>query len=425
MQQETLENKKVTVYSVSQITAQIKNLLKINFTSIHIKGEISNFKHYPSSGHSYFDLKDEKAIINCVIWAGDFQKIKFKIENGLKVVAMGALSVYEPRGIYNFIIKEVIPEGKGELQLAFEQLKEKLQKEGLFAPEHKKALPEYPARIGIITGLQTAALRDILNVINRRCPGVHMLIYPAVVQGDTAAGTIVKGISVLNKFFPVDVIILARGGGSIEDLWPFNEEKVVRAIYHSDIPVITGVGHEIDYTISDFAADHRAPTPSAAAELVVKNVEDVKRSVEQADRKLRLFADEVINNSRHRFDLADEKYRNIQKDILKAKVDRFASLFPQFVQFFNSRISEEQHRLQNRFQSFQQAIRTRITAEGNRLEGLSHRCALLNPFLILERGYSVTYKMPEKIILKDAEIVRKDDELMIRLFKGVVECKVL
>ncbi len=418
------KNNNIKIFTVFEITAKIKNLMRNNFPSIYIKGEISNLKPYPS-GHIYFSLKDEKAVINCVIWHGDSKKIKFKLENGLKIIAFGGLNVYEPRGVYNFIIKEITPEGKGELQLAFEQLKEKLQKEGLFLSEHKKKLPEFPQKIGIVTGLQTAALRDILNIINRRFPGIHILIYPAVVQGEQSARTIVKGIKVFNKFFPVDVLMISRGGGSIEDLWSFNEENVARAIFESEIPVITGIGHEIDYTIADFVSDKRAPTPSSAAELAVKNKDDIYMSIKHMQDKLYYFIEEKMNSCKMSFDLPYGEYKNKSGNILKVKVSKFELLFQEFIQTFSGRVSKENHRFINLYQSFRQNIQNRIVKEKNRLEQLSNKCALLNPFLILERGYSITYKMPENIILKDTEEIHKQDTLRVKLFKGEIDCRVV
>ncbi len=416
-------NKAEKVFTVSEITNNIKSLLKKNYSSVYIKGEISNLK-VSSLKHVFFNLKDENSIINCVIFDNDLRKIKFKLEDGLKIIALGSVSVFEKRGSYNFIIKQVAPDGKGDLQLAFEQLKAKLDKEGLFSFEHKKTIPEYPQSIGIVTGLQAAALRDILNIINRRYPDINIVIYPAVVQGDTSAKTIVKAIKVFNSFFPVDVLIVGRGGGSVEDLWSFNEEIVARAIFESEIPVITGIGHEIDYTIADFVADKRAPTPSSAAELAVKNKSDIIKMVENFENKLIGFIDEMMNSKKISFDLNYEKFKNMSNNILKAKSNNLEFLFNNFITSSVKRIENEEHRLKELFQLLKDRSFNRITAEKNRFENLSNKCGLLNPFIILERGYSITYKKDENVIISDSKKTAQDDLLRIKLHKGEINCKV-
>ncbi|MCK5594876.1 exodeoxyribonuclease VII large subunit, partial [bacterium] len=249
-------------------------MLEENFPSIWVEGEISNCR-MPSSGHIYFTLKDEQSQLNAVFFRGANLKTKFRIEDGLKVLALGNISVYQRRGNYQLIVGLLQPRGIGELQLAFEQLKRKLQKEGLFAPEHKNPIPLFPKKIGIVTSPTGAAIRDILNVINRRFRQVEILVNPVRVQGEGAGEEIAKAIDEFNKMKKVDVLIVGRGGGSMEDLWAFNEEVVARAIYNSNIPIISAVGHEIDFVISDFVADLRAPTPSAAAELVVGEMEQI------------------------------------------------------------------------------------------------------------------------------------------------------
>ncbi len=416
-------NKDTKVYTVTEITANIKALLKDNFHSVSVKGEISNYK-MAASGHVYFSLKDEKAVIQCALFKYGLPKIKFKLEDGLKVIAIGDIGLYEPSGSYNLIIKELIPEGMGDLQLAFEQLKKKLEKEGLFKEEHKKVLPEYPQKIGVITSLQGAVVKDILNVINRRYPNINVQIFPAVVQGDNSAKTLVKGIKVFNKFFPVDVIILGRGGGSVEDLWPFNEEKVARAIFESEIPIISAVGHETDYTIADFTADMRAPTPSAAAELAVKNKEDIYRIIEHSQNKIKSFLDDLKNTSNMRFDNIFLRFNNISKDILKAKAVGLDRIFQGFMHTSEARMNDEKNRLATLFQSYKQACFNRYNLEKNRFETLAGKVALLNPFIILKRGYSVSYKMPEEIILKDEKQIKIDDKVKIKLFKGEFKARV-
>jgi len=259
--------------TVSEITKNIKVLLEENFSQVSVVGEISNFKPH-ISGHWYFNLKDSDAVISCTMWKGLNSYVYFTPQDGMKVVVNGKLTVYPPRGNYQIDVRSMKPAGVGELQAAFEALKQKLAAEGLFDEEHKKEIPEIPQKIGIVTAIDGAAFRDMISVAKRRFPLVELVIAPSRVQGSGAAGEIVDGIKMLNES-EVDVIIVGRGGGSIEDLWAFNEEIVARAIYNSQIPIISGVGHEIDFTIADFVADLRAPTPSAAMELATPNISEI------------------------------------------------------------------------------------------------------------------------------------------------------
>ncbi|MEK7263053.1 MAG: exodeoxyribonuclease VII large subunit, partial [Bacteroidota bacterium] len=270
----------VHILSVGELTRRIKSVLETDFEEVTVEGEISNFKRH-SSGHFYFSLKDSAAQISCTMWRGRNASMKFSPQDGMKVVARGSISVYEPRGNYQLDCTELIPAGLGELQLAFERLKQKLADEGLFDAEHKKELPQFPERIGIVTSPTGAALQDMLNIISRRFPCVEILLAPVRVQGSGAAEEIANALNILNEEENCDVIIVGRGGGSLEDLWAFNEEIVARAIFASKIPVVSAVGHEIDFCISDFVADLRAPTPSAAAELVVPNKNAVANSIQK------------------------------------------------------------------------------------------------------------------------------------------------
>ena len=255
--------------TVSELTVRIRDLLAKNFIDVLVEGEISNCRE-AQSGHIYFTLKDEKAQVKCVWFRQQMRGIKFRPEDGLKVNVRGSIGVYEQRGEYQIYVETMDPAGRGALQLAFEQLKRKLESEGLFDAVHKKALPRLPSRIGLITSPKGAAVRDVVRILRRRFPNVHLLLVPVRVQGEGAAGEIARAVRFFNQRQNVDVLIVARGGGSLEDLWAFNEEVVVRAIFDSQIPVISGVGHETDFTIADFVADMRASTPSAAAEIVVQ-----------------------------------------------------------------------------------------------------------------------------------------------------------
>ena len=261
------------ILTVSELTKEIRRTLEEGFERITVIGEISNFKsHY--SGHWYFNLKDENAVINCTMWKGLNSFVFFTPQDGMKIIVNGKITVYPPRGNYQIDVRSMKPAGIGELQEAFEKLKQKLSDEGLFDEQYKKAIPEIPVKIGIVTAIDGAAIKDLLSVAERRFPLVELIIAPAKVQGAGAAESIVKNINQLNKIKDIDVIILARGGGSIEDLWAFNEEMVARAIFNSKIPVISGVGHEVDFTIADFVADLRAPTPSVAMELATPDQQD-------------------------------------------------------------------------------------------------------------------------------------------------------
>src|ERR1700688_2136789 len=265
-------------FTVTELTAKIRDLFARNFTDIWVTGEISNC-HEAQSGHIYCTLKDERAQVKCVCFKNQLRTMKFRPEDGLRVTVRGSISVYESRGEYKIYVEHIEPVGLGALQLAFEQLKKRLEAEGLFAAESKKPLPLLPSRIGLITSPSGAAVRDVVRILRRRFRNVHLTVYPVRVQGDGGAKEIVRAVQFFNRRLLVDVLILARGGGSLEDLWAFNEEEVARAVFASEIPIISGVGHETDFTIADFVADVRASTPSAAAELVVQTRREFDRHV--------------------------------------------------------------------------------------------------------------------------------------------------
>lgn len=268
------------ILSVTELTRELKQTLEENFSSVSVIGEISNFKSHVS-GHWYFNLKDSGAVINCTMWKGFNQYVFFTPQDGMKIIVNGKITVYPPRGSYQVDIRSMKPSGVGELQEAFERLKKKLEAEGLFDEEHKKTIPSFPKKIGIVTAIDGAAFKDMISVAERRYPLVEIIIAPSKVQGSGAAENIAASIKLLNEKSNVDVIIVGRGGGSIEDLWAFNEEIVARAIYNSKIPVISGIGHEVDFTISDYAADLRAPTPSVAMELATPNSDDILNFINQ------------------------------------------------------------------------------------------------------------------------------------------------
>lgn len=295
------------IFTVSELTQSIKFVLESAFDNISVEGEISNFKSH-ISGHWYFNLKDENAVINCTMWRGLNSYVFFTPQDGMKVVVTGRITVYPPRGNYQIEVRSMKPAGEGELQAAFERLKQKLKAEGLFDEERKRSIPFFPNKIGIVTAIDGAAIRDMISVAERRYPLVEIIIVPTKVQGSGAAEDIVDSLNKLNKIKDIDVIIVARGGGSIEDLWAFNEEIVARAIYKSKIPVITGIGHEIDFTIADFVSDLRAPTPSVAMELATPDKQELKNAIEYAIVKMEESLTEIIEQYRQRIDDVVDSY---------------------------------------------------------------------------------------------------------------------
>jgi len=295
------------IFTVSELTQSIKFVLESAFENISVEGEISNFKSH-ISGHWYFNLKDENAVINCTMWRGLNNYVFFTPQDGMKVVVTGRITVYPPRGNYQIDVRSMKPAGEGELQAAFERLKQKLKAEGLFDEERKRTIPFFPNKIGIVTAIDGAAIRDMISVAERRYPLVELIIAPTKVQGSGAAEDIVDSLNKLNKIKDIDVIIVARGGGSIEDLWAFNEEIVARAIYKSRIPVITGIGHEIDFTIADFVSDLRAPTPSVAMELATPDQEELKNAITYALQKMEESIEQSIDEYRQRIDDVLDSY---------------------------------------------------------------------------------------------------------------------
>lgn len=386
--------------TVSELTQRIKGVLESSFTNVAVEGEISNFKRY-SSGHLYFTLKDEGAQISAVIWRSRAMNLFFTPQDGMKVIAIGNITVYEVRGQYQIDVVKLQPLGVGELQLAFERLKQKLAAEGLFDTEHKKPIPEYPERIGIVTSPTGAAIQDILNILSRRFPAVEAILYPVKVQGEGAAGEIAEAIKGFNKFGKIDVMIIGRGGGSIEDLWAFNEEVVARAIYNSKIPIISAVGHEIDFTIADFVADLRAPTPSAAAELVVKHQSEII---------------EYLSNFCYNI---EQEIRNIittQKDRISSLLSSYSFNKPiDLVRQYSQQIDElNRHLYKSASHSF--------SINHQRLDSYLKRITSVNPTKVLERGYAIVYRN-EKVIDR-ANKLKTDDDLHIKFHDGETPAKV-
>ncbi len=388
------------VLTVSQLTGLIKTNLEDAFYDIWMEGEISNLR-IPTSGHIYLTLKDEASQIRAIIFKSSARNIKFELKDGIHIICHGRITVYNLRGEYQIVIDAVEPQGIGALQLAFEQLKEKLLKEGLFDTKRKRPIPLLPQKIGIITSPTGAAVRDMLNIINRRFANVHIIINPVPVQGEGAGLEIAKAIAEMNEFEDIDVLIVGRGGGSLEDLWAFNEEIVARAIYNSRIPVISAVGHEIDFTISDFVADLRAPTPSAAAELVVKNKQDLLDNLSHLFLRLRNIIKGAIDTK-----------RAYLRELIRAVKNPAARISE-----YSQRIDELSMRLANSVRRYLDGLRKMADAEAGKLNALS-------PLAILSRGYSIAMKPPSMQIIKDAKDVQKGDEINIRLHKGEIICVV-
>lgn len=399
------------IYTVTRLTREIKGILEASFTEVWVEGEISNFKPYPS-GHLYFSLKDENSIVNCVLFKNSAEKMNFRAEDGIKVLSRGKIGVYDKRGQYQFYVSAMEPRGKGALQLAFEQLKEKLRAEGLFDEQKKRALPALPLRVGVVTSSSGAAIEDILNVATRRFANVEITIRPVRVQGEGAKEDIARAIKEFNEYNgrilegkekgnPVDVLIVGRGGGSLEDLWAFNEEEVARAIAGSTIPVISAVGHEVDYTISDFTADFRAPTPSAAAELVMPRKIDLEEAVENAKGRMTLAL-------RGRVDSLEKTVKTLAaRYVLKDPVNTFL---------------QKEQEVDELLKELTGGVKRIIETGAMNLAGLSGKMITLNPLGVLERGYSITFKEGKPV--KEAGKAVPGDKITTKLAKGILESRI-
>ena len=434
------------VWTVSQLTARVRDLLEGEFDDLWVEGEISNMRA-AQSGHIYFTLKDDKAQIRCALFRDKLRGIRFRPEDGLKVTVRGALSVYEARGEYQLYVTQIEPVGLGALQLAFEQLKQRLQAEGLFDVARKKPLPLLPRRIGLITSPTGAAVRDVLRILKRRFPNVHVLLYPVRVQGEESPGEIAAALEYFSRHKAADVLLLVRGGGSLEDLWAFNEEKVARAIAACTIPVISGVGHETDFTIADFVADVRASTPSNAAEIVVRTRDEFLRHIEQLARSLAQNArmallarrarlhelaahrgfrrlDYLLRQHRQRADelagrLADVLRRRLERS--RRRVDVAGARITSFD--FRPRIAALELRLARRRQDAAIRIERLLRARAERVARLRTQLEERSPMRVLERGYAIVYAQGGQVV-RDAQSVAPGDELAIQLHRGRLAAEV-
>jgi len=387
------------VFSVSEITSHIKHVMETNLPNMFVEGEISNFTKH-GSGHMYFSLKDPGSSIRCVFFRGHNSLLTFRPKVGDKVVCAGKVTVYERSGSYQLNVTRMFLSGVGELQIKFDKLKKKLEAEGLFDEIHKKPIPAFPKKIGVVTSATGAAFQDIKNVITRRFPA-EIYLYPATVQGERAAGEVVKGIEFFNQQFPVDLLIIGRGGGSQEDLFCFNDEELARTIFASQIPIISGVGHEIDFTISDFVADLRAPTPSAAAELAVPDREKILQNLALYQRKMKLGVENILNR---------------KKLALQSRDSMLLRYHPEkILQSYQQRLDEATIRLSYRTTDYIKSYR-------NRLNILSTELKELSPQEAMKRGYS--FIRMKKKLLNSVQKLNKGDNLEIILSDGKVQTEI-
>jgi exodeoxyribonuclease VII large subunit len=388
---------KLSPMTVTELNGYIKSVLDKDemLNNVYIKGEISNFKnHY--TGHMYFTLKDKTSLIKCVMFKTYAEKLKFVPNDGMSVIILGSVAVFERDGIYQIYAKGMEPDGMGALYTAFEQLKEKLEKEGLFDQKYKKSIPILPKSICVITSKTGAVIRDIINVTTRRFPKVNIKLFPAAVQGPGAANTIVKAIEKINELKLADVIIVARGGGSLEDLWPFNEEITARAIFKSEIPIISAVGHETDFTIADFVADLRAPTPSAAGELVVPEINEVRWKIKTLDRRMSLSLNKKVENMRNRYNNA------INKRAFKDPFDK--------IRQYTLIIDTYTKQIHNKISILIKDAHIKLVKLATGLDAMS-------PLKTLIRGYSLI-EDKNKNIIKSINDLKKDEKFRLILHDG-------
>lgn len=439
------------VLTVAQLTRQIRSLLEGSIGQVWVEGEISNHR-LQSSGHQYFTLKDAAAQLSCVMFRGAAMRSSVRLEDGAAVQVLGELSVYEPRGQYQLVVKTVQAKGQGMLQARFEALKRRLYEEGLFDSEHKKPIPKFPRVVALVTSPTGAAIRDMLNILTRRAPWVRIMVFPVRVQGQGAEIEIARAIGALNRAqeigLPVpDTIIVGRGGGSLEDLWNFNEEVVARAIFDSTIPVVSAVGHEIDFTIADFVADLRAPTPSAAAELVAPDITELHRHFDAIQRTLSLHVNGVIEHHRQVLELtargallrepprllqeaeqalddAESRWSGAAREGLRTWSDQLVEMQQVLARYHPVKVvTEAAHRVDLGGHRLKQAAAIALRAFNERVEARSQMLKLLGPESVLARGFSYTTDAGGRVIM-DASQVSPGDQLTTRMARGEVKSRV-
>src|SRR4030043_1614079 len=432
------------ILTVSELTQEIKDILEDKFPDVWVEGEISNLR-IPPSGRICFTLKDDFSQIRGVLFKMQARTLRFMPEDGLHIIGRGRVSLYEKRGDYQLILESIEPKGMGALQLAFLQLREKLEREGLFDPALKKPIPMIPQKIGIVTSPTGAVIQDMLNILERRFNNLHILLYPVRVQGEGASSEIAEAIHDFNRFTDVDVMIVGRGGGSIEDLWAFNEEVVARAMDRSKIPIISAVGHETDYTIADFVADLRAPTPSAAAELVVRDKREMKNILHYLGGRLENEMLQILQGYRthlsHLVRIFKEPGKKVQEHVLR--VDDLVNRLRLLASWTLKRRGEkclhlsENLLLRNPMERIKtlrififeekkhlgQNIKYSIEIQRRRIAGTSGKLDSLSPLSILQRGYSITRKLPSLQILRDASHVKEGDKVEEKLYQGTLVCE--
>lgn len=391
------------ILTVSQLNFYIKSLIEsdLKLSGIFISGEISNLTDHYRSGHIYLSLKDEKSVIRAVIFSGNASRLKFQPENGMRVIARGRVSLYEATGQYQLYIDDLMPQGAGALAVAFEQLKSKLDKEGLFDKAAKKAIPKYPETVGVITSPTGAAIEDIKNIISRRWPPANILLYPSLVQGDGAEQQLIEGLEYFSKNKCADVVIIGRGGGSAEDLWVFNSEKLARAVYGCQVPVISAVGHETDFTICDFVADLRAATPSEAAQRAVPDILEVRAQTEQLAKYLRSTA------------LGNLMAKSAAVEKLKLSLEALSPI---------KEIEKRKLYLESLGTRFEAAVQKSLNEKERRLWSLGDRLSQLDPVRTLQRGYAVAEK--EEKTLRSVSQVKSGDMIKITLYDGSFSAEV-
>lgn len=433
------------IYTVSRLNNAVRLLLEDNFPSVWVEGEISNFAA-PASGHWYFSLKDATAQVRCAMFKGKQRQLGFTPKDGMHVLVKASVSLYPNRGDYQLIADFMEERGEGKLRRAYELLKKKLEAAGLFDDAHKKALPAFPSCIGVVTSPTGAAIRDILTVLKRRFACVPVIIYPTLVQGETAAPAIVKAIQTANRRKECDVLIVARGGGSLEDLWPFNEETVAQAIYQSEIPIISGVGHEVDFTIADFVADLRAPTPSAAAEIITPDKAELQQSLTGNKQRILRLMQNLLTASKNKLSWT---YKHLSQQHPKKrlaekiqKVDHFesdlAKLISRLLLKQRARIQEMEarlhrltplhriQRLQHQTGFYQKTLLSEITRQLQKQRSLLAKTAgtldAMSPLATLQRGYAIASK--DQHVLRNASEVKPGDDIQVRLMSGQLDCRV-
>jgi len=435
------------VFTVSELTTGIRLHLESKYAEVWVEGEISNARVW-KTGHLYFTLKDSESQLKAVVFRSTLRYLRFKPSNGQQVIARGRINVYEPKGEYQIVCEHMEPHGVGALQVAFDQLRYRLEQEGLFKKERKRTLPILPRKIGVVTSLDSAAIRDIINILQRRYPNVHLVISPARVQGEGAAEEITRSLRQIGQLPDIDVVIIARGGGSIEDLWAFNEEQVAREIVSTPVPVISAIGHETDYTISDFVSDLRAPTPSAAAELVVARKDEIAMLISRSTERLRRVLQNLLQqrhlvvqqlkdrpgfsgwparlalHARHVEELTNWMSRSIrleirqherQANVLRRRLETFE--LGRRLAIVRARIIGAHEQLDNNIRNNQKTSEARLRVVAGRLETLS-------PLAVLARGYSVCWTADRSIILRDTKTVSPGQKVNVRLHRGELECEV-